>query len=348
MTKKKNDASQSPAPRGPWAAATEFLSSRLDLSELPTGADWSQQGLSEVSKQLSEISARTGALRVPVPKGARYETGIYSGQAGRRAYRLYVPCSVVQEGAPSGLLVMLHGCGQSADECALGTGMNALAEARGVLVLYPEQDPLAHGHGCWRWFDPAHQARSQGEPAILADLTLMVRRDYAVPSAQVFVAGFSAGAAMALVLGQTHPDLFSAIGAHSGVGCGVAHDMPSALAAMAGQSQVLSRPSALKRQPPTILAQGDQDMIVSQANADRIFRDAERCLTEGAREEIEDLVRVRRRTVMSADGTFLIEDWRVRGLGHAWSGGQPVVPYTDPTSPDVSAAMIRFFLDRQV
>jgi poly(hydroxyalkanoate) depolymerase family esterase len=102
---------------------------------------------------------------------------------------------------------MLHGCGQDAGDFAIGTGMNALAEEHRVLVLYPEQSAHAHWNKCWNWYDPTHHHRGEGEPAMIAALTTHVAAGYAIDGAHISVAGLSSGAAMALILGRTYPDL---------------------------------------------------------------------------------------------------------------------------------------------
>lgn len=284
---------------------------------------------------------------VPVPPGARFHAASYANAAGARGYKLYVPSSY--RGEPTALVVMLHGCTQDADDLAIGTRMNEHAEKRGILVLYPEQAADANPSRCWNWFRVGDQARDQGEPSLIAGMTRELMARYQVARGRVFVAGMSAGGAMAMVMAATYSDLFQAVGVHSGLAHGAATDLPSALAAM--RQCAIARPSpASANVVPTIVFHGDQDTVVHPGNGDLIVeragdaaqgpaaRSAERGQVPGRRHHTRTVVR-------DGGGRVLVEHWLIHGAGHAWSGGSELGSYCDPSGPDASAEMLRFFLD---
>jgi poly(hydroxyalkanoate) depolymerase family esterase len=281
----------------------------------------------------------------------------FSNSAGTRAYALHVPARYAELSAPVALVVMLHGCTQSPEDFAAGTRMNELADARGFLVVYPEQPARANGSRCWNWFSPNDQRRDRGEPSLIAGIVREVAQNYRIDQARIFVAGLSAGAAMAVVLGETYPDLFAAIGAHSGLPFGAASDVPSAFAAMRNPN---ARPAAnragarsprnVRDAPRTIVFHGDSDSTVNVGNGLAIEADALRAAPGGealrSRTEQGHAPSGRlftRTTHMDAEGTPRVERWILGGAGHAWSGGSSSGSFTDPEGVDASAEMIRFF-----
>jgi pimeloyl-ACP methyl ester carboxylesterase len=171
--------------------------------------------------------AEPSAADVPAPEGGQFLSKIFSNQAGSRTYKLYVPSQY--RGQPLPLIVMLHGCTQSPDDFAAGTRMNLRAEEYNCFVAYPEQSASANISKCWNWFRPGDQIRGQGEPALIAGLTRQVMSDYSVDEERIYAAGLSAGGAAAAVLAAAYPDLYAAIGVHSGLACGVARDVPLGL-----------------------------------------------------------------------------------------------------------------------
>jgi poly(hydroxyalkanoate) depolymerase family esterase len=287
-----------------------------------------------------------------VPEGGQFIEATHSNPVGTRTYKLYIPSRYHGQALP--LVVMLHGCTQSPDDFAAGTRMNLIAEEQTCLVVYPVQPSEANAAKCWNWFRPSDQRRGQGEPSLIAGITRQVMRDYSVDPQRVYIAGLSAGAAAAAVMGATYPDLYAAIGVHSGLACGVANDIPSAFAAMRQGELSASYQSGdmlarLGNGPavPTIVFHGDRDNIVHPRNADHVIAP---CRTTKLQEKIH---RGRvpgghayTRTIHTdASGRVVFERWNIHGAGHAWSGGSPAGSYTDPRGPDAAREMLRFFLD---
>ena len=268
--------------------------------------------------------------------------GVHRGAAGARPYTLYVPTTGT---GSRPLVVMLHGGTQTAADFAAATRMSELAEEHGVLVVYPEQVTSANPMRFWNWFKPGDQHRGSGEPAIVAGIVDEIAREHEVDRDRVHVAGFSAGAAMAAVLGAAYPDVFAAVGVHSGLPHGCAQDLASGYAAMRGAAR--TRP--LARPVPVIAFHGDADTIVAVDIAARVVEQFTAGLVRGdtlvERGPGRPATRVVVRRGGRPDGHVVGELWTVHGCGHAWSGGVVGGSFTDPAGPDASAEMLRFFAD---
>ncbi|MET1028962.1 MAG: PHB depolymerase family esterase [Dongiaceae bacterium] len=299
---------------------------------------------------LFALKKGSGSLRskpLPVPAGARFEELSFTNEAGSRTYKLYVPSGYHGQALP--LVVMLHGCTQSPDDFAAGTRMNELAEEMTFLVAYPAQAKSANISKCWNWFSPADQRRDRGEPSLIAGITRQIMRDVTVDGSRVYIAGMSAGGAAAAIMGATYPDLYAAIGVHSGLACGAASDMNSALTAMRqGPSQAAKsqRHAAAGKAMPTIVFHGDGDTTVNPTNGDQIIAQAEAGLdlpTTRIQGVTPDGTRFTRMMQADENGRPMLEQWTIHGIGHAWSGGSPAGSYTHPQGPDASREMIRFF-----
>ncbi len=298
---------------------------------------------------------------VVVPAGGQFVERSYAGPAGGRTYKLYVPSGYTgQEAVP--LVVMLHGCTQSPDDFAAGTSMNELAETHTFLVAYPAQAQNANIQKCWNWFKASDQQRGQGEPAIIAGITRQVIEEYSVTDGRVYVGGMSAGGAMAAIMGATYPDLYAAVGVHSGLAPGAAQDLSSAFSAMQGRAASNAHrdgPTAnSEASMPVIVFHGDRDTTVHPRNAEQLlahYRTVNN--TPGGRNaagkpvppvtvrkgQVPDGHAYTRATQRDTDGRPIMEQWTVHGLGHAWSGGSSAGSYTDAKGPDASAEMVRFF-----
>lgn len=317
---------------------------RHGLSGNGADANASQGALSQM---MAKLQPKSGATALTIPEGATLAEDSFSCAAGTRRYLTYVPASVAKQGdQPQGLIVMLHGCTQTPEDFATGTGMNALAERHRLILVYPQQSRGDNAQSCWNWFSRGDQRRDRGEPAIIAGLTRQVAEGHSIPPERTFVAGLSAGAAMAVILGQAYPDVFAAVGAHSGLPVGAAKDVASAFAAMAGQGSDASLTGQAMR---VIAFHGTADSTVHPSNSDAIARQAlDPAQTQSLQAEEHGQANGRdfRRSITYApNGNAAIEHWTVEGLGHAWSGGQAAGSYADPKGPDASAEMIRFFLN---
>jgi poly(hydroxyalkanoate) depolymerase family esterase len=286
---------------------------------------------------------------VPMPDGASFLEHSCRSAHGEFVYKLYVPSGY--KGEPLPLLVMLHGCTQSPDDFAAGTQMNAAAEERNLLVAYPAQQQSANVSKCWNWFRTDDQRRDAGEPAKIAAATRQIMAQYPVQRDRVYVAGLSAGGAAAAILGVQYPDLYAAVGVHSGLACGAAHDLSSAMAAMRTGGSPAAIHSPNRSAPPTraIVFHGDRDNTVNPINGDQVLAQfrakAEPLLATTLERQTANGLAYTRTVYDNAGGVRVFENWVVHGAGHAWSGGSRNGSYTEPRGPDASREMLRFFLD---
>lgn len=330
----------------------------------------------------AELRRQEASLAAATLESA-FADGVYSCDSLSLHYKLFVPDRVSDKPAP--LLLMLHGCGQNAQDFSTGTQMNAIAQAAGMYVIYPTQSSSANANNCWNWFVPKHQRRDSGEPAALSALTRQIMDSHPIDPQHVFVAGLSAGGAMALILAEQYPDLYSAVGVHSGLPSGAASSMMEAFSLMnrsaAGESispELLSTLGAgvpdegtsVDRQssgedsgqgryhPPLIVFHGDKDQTVNCANADRIvvgWLEKQTAKLGAANWQPTSLTHATdsgRRSVVTTYSAGELprqaacEYWRLIDGGHSWSGGDASGSYTDAMGPDASVEMVRFFLER--
>ncbi len=292
------------------------------------------------------------------PKSGRFISEAFANFAGLRNYRLYIPSAY--QGQPLPLIVMLHGCQQGPDDFAIGTRMNFIAEEFGYFVAYPGQSKSANGLGCWNWFNPRHQHRGRGEPSLIAGITRAVIDQYNIDRTRVYAAGLSAGGAAAAILAATYPDLYAAVGVHSGLARGAARNFPSAVTAMrsgrgtAGELPLLATgPEGAERFVPAIIFHGDQDDTVHPGNAAHVLT---QLLPAGGTPLRHTVKRGRagaghrysRDRYLDDRGETMLEAWTIHGSAHAWSGGHAAGSFTDPKGPDASREMLRFFLKHRL
>ncbi len=293
---------------------------------------------------------------------------------------MYIP-SGVRRTSWTPLLIALHGCGQHGSDFAAGTRFNDLADRHRFVVVYPEQSGTHNAQRCWNWFRAGHQSRETGEPAILAGIVRAVVADtdaWRIDPERIYLAGISAGGAMAVVLAATYPELFAAVGVHSAVPYRSATGPRNALAAMRGTTPVTLVPpgSAMPMpMPPMVIFQGTADGTIRAGNAQRIadqwlsFRRAPQppgvpraagsasapgpvlpqvgaprtATVPAARPSSARSRRGHQVTRWYAGGRKVLELWLVHGLGHAWSGGSADGSYSDPRGPRASTEMWKFF-----
>ncbi len=290
----------------------------------------------------------TSRATTPGPRGASFTNWEHVCEFGTRSFKLYIPASAETADKPLPALMMLHGCKQTPEDFAHCTGMNALAEEFGFLVIYPDQERRSQIYRCWNWYKPSDQARGSGEPALLASMVSAVIAKQGCDPDKVYVAGLSAGASAALILADAYPEIFAAVGTHSGLPIGAAHDGLSATIAMKYGAPGLRHNAPL----PTIDFHGSLDKVVHPRNGRFIVARAlhpfsHLCKTVKMGQKAGGRAYVRT-SYRLGTGRSLIEHWVIEGGAHGWSGGNAAHLFTDPTGPDASREMVRFFLSHRI
>jgi poly(hydroxyalkanoate) depolymerase family esterase len=243
---------------------------------------------------------------------------------------------------------MLHGCNQNAEDFAAGTRMNELADDEGFVVVYPEQAESANPARCWNWFNPLEQRRGPGEASILAGITREVIQEQSIDAKRVFVAGLSAGGAMAVNVAASYPELYAAVGCHSGLPYRSAQNMFAALSVMRNGSEQIAPLGSIGM--PLIAFHGDQDATVNVRNSEQLIEQWVQSMPDPnavAKQEMSKRSNGRqylRRVYRDSSTHRVAEFWQIQAAGHAWSGGDSRGTFTDPKGPDASREMLRFFL----
>ncbi|MGB7418885.1 MAG: PHB depolymerase family esterase [Erythrobacter sp.] len=340
---------------GRLTEATDLIQRRLDCSRLAPTEPAARCDLAPVPialpvPHLPQQPGDKAQREQRAQSGSSFDRRTFAGASGKLDYFVYRPKS---SAGPVPLVVMLHGCSQSAEDFAHGTQMNALADEIGFMVTYPEQPRSANMQKCWNWFRPGDQGKASGEPALIAGITREIMASEPIDPSRVYVAGLSAGGAAAAIMVEAFPDVYAAAGIHSGLPCGSARDMASAFVAMQGKGKA-HRPSGSQVYVPVITFHGDRDTTVHPVNSQHIHAAWEgspditglkRMTTEGVSQGGQAYTNTQ---LLDAGGRSLSESWLLKGAGHAWSGGSPTGSFTDPAGPDASREMLRFFLQHRV
>ena len=342
--------------RGPMTA-TRFIQGLLHPRATPPSAPVDTDATVVTAAPVPTPAPETPSQPWVLPSASgQFLDQRFSGHAGARNFKLYIPSGVTATALP--LVVMLHGCTQNPDDFATGTRANRWAEDKRCLVVYPEQIQRANAHRCWNWFRPLDQQAGLGEPAIIAGIVRQVINEYRADPQRVYVAGLSAGGAMAAIMAREYPELFAAAGVHSGLPAGAAHDVASAFSVMkSGQPSPASTVGALpvvSRAVPLIALHGDADRTVNPANSDHLVQNAVETYlllnSDSHLQTSEQVIHatagshaIRRTRYASPTGVIMVEHWRINGAGHAWSGGDSAGSFADARGPDATAVMLDFF-----
>lgn len=367
-------AHNSTAPLPPPVAGQPAAGHGAPWRRASTPADVEDAVFVDRSNRPAPRSATANPLAEPPGSFTRVAITHPGAKHNPHHYHLYVPPGASAD-APVPLVLMLHGCTQNPVDFATGTGMNAAAAPANALVLYPEQPRSANPNGCWNWFRPGDQHRGSGEPALLVAMLHDVMARHPVDAQRVYVAGLSAGGAMAALLGREYPDVFAAVGVHSGLQAGAAHNVMGALSAMKNGA----KPGAATHHaandhptdtpalppPPMIVFHGDADTTVHAHNGEQLIEATLTALatTRGGEQATAETVHKGQsphgqgytRTVYSrVDGApaakaspsqVVAEHWVLQGAGHAWAGGHTGGTHTDPRGVNATQEMLRFFVE---
>lgn len=335
-----------------WQLVSNKLEQRKRQPLLPLSVMWKRLVGKLAATQLKRV------VNMRESSDSQFIEGSYANFSGTLKYHLFIPKGF-RAGMP--LLVMLHGCNQDAETFATGTRMNDHAENLGFMVLYPDQSGFSNMNKCWNWYQSINQYRNMGEPAVIAGMTQEIMATYQIDPHKVYIAGMSAGAAMAYIVGRVYSDIYAAIGVHSGLLYRGINNVFSALAAMktgSGQmpnseelredkSTTTGEPNTVARHDqPLIIFHGDQDTTVDLQNAVDLmaYHHQNNQFKEHHYEETSDHYDHTRTTYQNKQGKNLAEQWIIHGAGHNWSGGNTEGNFTDANGPDASLEMMRFFM----
>lgn len=335
---------------GHLTEATELIQRALNGSKTPTASPqpFTPTPCSVIDGIVLNRSVDVDQPNAVMDAAGDFISGSHTHAGLTRNYKLYVPPLYAGRALP--LVVMLHGCTQDADDFAAGTEMNERAREQGFFVLYPTQSQDGNTQRCWNWFARAHHHRGSGEPALLADMTQSVITRYGIDAHRVYIAGLSAGGAMADIVASAYPEIYAAVGIHSGLPRGAATNVAGAFAVMKnGEPAAHSTAKVSAATVPSIVFHGDADHTVHPKNGEQVIAallrsiessepSVEQGTASGGRNYTRSLYRAN-------NGEPLAEHWLVKGAGHAWSGGSANGSYTDAKGPNATGEMLRFFFE---
>lgn len=344
------------------AAATAPPKPKPKRKRKPAAAVPRPSATQTAARGKAPAAVKSAAAHTP-PSPGKWLASHLTAYGHRMSYWLYLPKNVTEQAARNGvpLLVMLHGCNQTATQFAQGTRMNHWAEQMGYAVLYPQQLVSTHAHRCWKWYDRATQ-EGGGDVPMIVGIVNKVMTDYAIDRSRIYIAGISAGAGMANIVALNHPRLFAAVGMHSGPVFGAGHNTLGALGVMqhgAGMRADLAVREVLARQPhfpgmPAILIQGEGDSVVRPINQSQLARQS--LLLNG----LEGVAKVTHKPQGRGGSRnahrlhdfyvgrkLLLRVAQIEQLEHAWSGGDASLAYNAKAGPDASRMMLDFFARHQ-
>lgn len=302
--------------------------------------------------------------------GGSWVRGTVKNSFGSRDYKLWLSSGYRKE-KPVPLVLMLHGCMQTAEDLATISGMNALADENNFLVVYPEQVAAANPLRCWNWFDAKHQGRDEGEPALIAAVVQGIHSSYTIHARRVYVVGISAGGAMAVVMAANYPELFAGLGVIAGEEYKAATTVEAGLASMKAGGpdpnqqgllayQAMQKSLAgTKKRMPVIAFHGSKDPYLNPLNTDQLIaqwaqtndylddgKDNDSVSIQSPNETkgaVPNGYSYTRSQYKDSGGRLLMEKWIVESLGHAWPGSPIPNQFADPKGPKASAEIWRFF-----